>query len=183
MKQIRKGTFETNSSSMHSLVIENDKSIGKLEKSQLKLNKKGEIRVHLGEYGWGLDFLTTQQKKLNYLVTLIVGSKGIDNINDLEADPEFEYLKNKLLNYSNATNIIVYGFGKNNYYIDHQSQQKLFDFLKAYNSEKTIDTSDFGECDSINYKAWETRKETNEIGPLDVIFNPNIIVEIANDNL
>ena len=183
MKQIRRGTFETNSSSMHSLVIENDKSISELEKSQLKLNKKGEIRVHLGEYGWGLDFLTTQQKKLNYLVTLIVGSKGIDNINDLEDDPEFEYLKNKLLNYSNATNIIVYGFGKNNYYIDHQSQQKLFDFLKAYNSEKTIDTSDFGECDSSNYKAWETRKETNEIGPLEVIFNPNIIIEIANDNI
>ena len=51
MKKIRKRVFETNSSSMHSLVIENDKSIGKLEESKLKLNKKGEIRVHLGEYG------------------------------------------------------------------------------------------------------------------------------------
>lgn len=176
MKQIRKGTFETNSSSMHSLVIENDKSIGELEKSELKLNKKGEIRVYLGEYGLGLEFLETQQEKLNYLVTLIADSKGIDNINDLEDDPEFENLKNQLLKYTNAKNIKVYGFENDNYYIDHQSQKKLFDFFKAYNIEKTIDTSS-------NYKAWETRKETNEIGPLDVIFNPNIIIEIANDNI
>ena len=76
MKQIRRGTFETNSSSMHSLVIENERSIGKLEESKLKLNKKGEIRVHLGEYGWGPEFLKTQQEKLNYLVTLIAGSTG-----------------------------------------------------------------------------------------------------------
>ena len=183
MKKIRKGTFETNSSSMHSLVIENEENIKELEKSQLKLNEKNEIEVTLGEYGWGLEFLETQQEKLNYLVTLIAGSKGIDNINDLEDDSEYEYLKNQLLKYTNATNIKIYGFENGDYYIDHQSQQKLIDFLKTYNTKKTIDTSDFEEDDSSNYKAWETRKETNEIDPLDVIFNPNIIIEIANDNL
>ena len=182
MKQVRKGTFETNSSSMHSLVIENEKSIGKLEESKLKLNKKGEIRVHLGEYGWGLEFLKTQQEKLNYRVTLIAGSKGIDNIKDLEDDPEYMNMKKQLLKYANATNIIVYGFGKGDYYIDHQSQQSLSDFLKAYNREKTVDTSDFEECDSSNCEAWGTRKGTDKIGPLDVIFNPNIVIEIANDN-
>ena len=171
MKQIRRGMFETNSSSMHSLIIENDKSIGELEKSQLKLNKKGEIRVHLGEYGWGLDFLKTQQKKLNYLVTLIAGSKGIDNIKDLEDDPEYEYLKKQLLKYVNATNIIVYGFGKGDYYIDHQSQQSLSDFLSTYNTQTVLTNS----C------SWETRKESELIGPLDVIFNPNVIIEISRD--
>ena len=96
MKQIRKGAFETNSSSMHSLVIENDKSIGKLEKSDLKLNKEGEIKVQLGEYGCFLAFLKTQQEKLNYLVTLIAGSKTIISREDLEDDPEFEYLKKQV---------------------------------------------------------------------------------------
>ena len=33
MKQVRRGTFETNSSSMHSLVIENERSIGKLKEA------------------------------------------------------------------------------------------------------------------------------------------------------
>ena len=171
MKQIRKGTFETNSSSVHSLVIENEEKIGELEKSQLKLNKKGEIEVQLGEYDWGLNFLKTQQEKLNYLVTLIAGSKGIDNINDLEDDPEFEYLKKQLLKYTNAKNIKVYGFENDNYYIDHQSQKYLSEFLNSYNTE-TVLKNDY---------SWETKKETELIGPLDVIFNPNIIIEISHD--
>jgi hypothetical protein len=171
MKQIRRGTFETNSSSVHSLVIENEKKIGELEKSQLKLNKKGEIEVQLGKYGWGLSFLTTQQEKLNYLVTLIVGSKIIIDCDDLEDDPEFEYLKKELLKYTNAKNIKVYGFGKNNYYIDHQSQKDLSEFLNSYNTETVLK----------NIYSWETKKETELIGPLDVIFNPNIIIEIYHD--
>ena len=171
MKQIRKGAFETNSSSMHSLVIENDKSIGKLEKSDLKLNKEGEIKVQLGEYGCFLAFLKTQQEKLNYLVTLIAGSKTIISREDLEDDPEFEYLKKQVLKYTNAANITVYGFEEGNYYIDHQSQQSLSDFLSTYNTQTVLTNS----C------SWETRKESELIGPLDVIFNPNVIIEISRD--
>ena len=171
MKQIRRGTFETNSSSMHSLVIENEKSIGKLEESKLKLNKKGEIEVHLGEYGCFLAFLKTQQEKLNYLVTLIAGSKTIISREDLEDDPEFEYLKKQVLKYTNAANITVYGFEEGSYYIDHQSQQSLSDFLSTYNTETVLKNS----C------SWETRKESELIGPLDVIFNPNVIIEISRD--
>ena len=171
MKQIRKGAFETNSSSMHSLVIENDKSIGELEKSDLRLNRKGEIEVQLGEYGCFLAFLKTQQEKLNYLVTLIAGSKTIISREDLEDDPEFEYLKKQVLKYTNAANITVYGFEEGNYYIDHQSQQSLSDFLSTYNTQTVLTNS----C------SWETRKESELIGPLDVIFNPNIIIEISRD--
>ena len=171
MKQIRRGTFETNSSSVHSLVIENEKKIGELEKSQLKLNKKGEIEVQLGEYAWGLNFLTTQQEKLNYLVTLIACSKIIIDCDDLEDEPEFEYLKKQLLKYTNAKNIKVYGFENDNYYIDHQSQKDLSEFLNTYNTETVL----------TNNYSWETKKETDKIGPLDVIFNPNIIIEISHD--
>ena len=171
MKQIRKGTFETNSSSVHSLVIENDRNIEELEKSQLKLNEKGEIEVNLGKYDWGLNFLKTQQEKLNYLVTLIAGSKIIIDCDDLEDDPKFEYLKKQLLKYTNATNIKVYGFENDNYYIDHQSQKYLSEFLNTYNTETVL----------TNNYSWETKKETDKIGPLDVIFNPNIIIEISHD--
>lgn len=40
-RKIRKGVFETNSSSVHSLVISND---GR-EPSEFKLNKDGEIEI------------------------------------------------------------------------------------------------------------------------------------------
>lgn len=42
--KIRKGVFETNSSSVHSLVISND---GR-EPSKFKLNKDGEIEIDFG---------------------------------------------------------------------------------------------------------------------------------------
>lgn len=171
MKQIRRGTFETNSSSMHSLVIENDKSIGELEKSDLKLNKKGEIEVQLGEYGCFFAFLTTQQEKLNYLVTLIAGSKYIISCDDLEDNPEYMNMKKQLLKYANAENIAVHGFEEGSYYIDHQSQQSLSDFLSTYNTETVLK----------NNCSWETEKETDKVGPLDVIFNPNVIIEISRD--
>ena len=159
MKQIRRGTFETNSSSVHSLVIENEEKIGELEKSQLKLNKKGEIEVQLGEYAWGLEFFKTQQEKLNYLVTLIACSKLIIDYDDLEDDPEFEYLKKQLLKYTNAKNIKVYGFGKNNYYIDHQSKKDLNEFLNSYNTKTVLKN---------NY-SWKTKKETKLIGLFKIL--------------
>ena len=51
-KQIREGTFETNSSSMHSLVIENKKS-GKLSPSNLPVSSDGILKIGTGEFGWG----------------------------------------------------------------------------------------------------------------------------------
>ena len=65
MKKIRKGTFETNSSSMHSLVVVGEK---KINKEQLKIDEDGFIEVETDEYTWGYFILETAQEKLNYIV-------------------------------------------------------------------------------------------------------------------
>ena len=65
MKKIRKGTFETNSSSMHSLVITGEK---KINREQLKIAEDGFIEVETEEYTWGHFILETAQEKLNYVV-------------------------------------------------------------------------------------------------------------------
>lgn len=65
MKKIRRGTFETNSSSMHSLVVTGKK---KINREQLKINKDGFIEVETDEYTWGHFILETAQEKLNYVV-------------------------------------------------------------------------------------------------------------------
>ena len=65
MKKIRKGTFETNSSSMHSLVVTGEK---KINRGQLKINEDGFIEVETDEYTWGHFILETAQEKLNYVV-------------------------------------------------------------------------------------------------------------------
>ena len=45
--RIRKGVFETNSSSMHSLVIKGEK---KIKREQLRINEDGFIEAETDEY-------------------------------------------------------------------------------------------------------------------------------------
>lgn len=63
--RIRKGVFETNSSSMHSLVIKGEK---KINKEQIKINEDGFIEVETDDYTRGYFILKTVQEKLNYVV-------------------------------------------------------------------------------------------------------------------
>lgn len=64
--KIRKGVFETNSSSMHSLVIKGEK---KINREQLKINEDGFIEAETEDYTWGNSLLKTAQEKLNYIVS------------------------------------------------------------------------------------------------------------------
>ena len=64
-RRIRKGVFETNSSSMHSLVIKGEKRINR---EQLKINENEFIEVETDDYTWGYFILETVQEKLNYVV-------------------------------------------------------------------------------------------------------------------
>ena len=65
-KVIRKGTFETNSSSTHAICICTDK----------KLLEEMEYPEHLyfgiGEHGWEYERLNTPKEKANYLYTAIL---------------------------------------------------------------------------------------------------------------
>ena len=65
--RIRKGVFETNSSSMHSLVIKGEK---KIKREQLRINEDGFIEAETDEYTFGGNsLLKTAQEKLNYMVS------------------------------------------------------------------------------------------------------------------
>ena len=68
MRQIRRGVFETNSSSSHSLTVK-----GKdypLSESYLSVEDDGYVHASFGEFGWGYDKLTGQDEKLSYLCTM-----------------------------------------------------------------------------------------------------------------
>ena len=61
MFKIRKGTFETNSSSTHTIVVTKDNS---------KLDIPNEIKIDLADYefGWEYDKYYSVEEKLAYLV-------------------------------------------------------------------------------------------------------------------
>ena len=84
--RIRKGVFETNSSSMHSLVIKGEK---KINKEQIKINEDGFIEVETDDYTWGYFILKTVQEKLNYVVACKINEDdlylfGNDSENNLK---------------------------------------------------------------------------------------------------
>ena len=170
-RKIRTGTFETNSSSMHSLIVENFSekfNPHKTETSSLKKDENGNLHVRLGEYGWGIEILDTQQKKLNYLVTSIVCYKWIDSQEDLEDDYNFGELSREICEHAGAKGIIVDNFD-GEYYIDHDSNNGI--------------TNEFIGNVFIEYKKnGKFKEEEISVSAVEVVFNSEIKICISNDN-
>lgn len=106
MKQIvRLNTFETNSSSTHSLVV--PKEIKNIEKI-----KDIQATIHCGEFGWGYDEYSTFGI-LSYLWTGLQGS-------------EYEHKLRKLFPKCTFVPFELYEDG----YIDHQSRDLPFTIIE-----------------------------------------------------
>ena len=120
MKTIRTSTFETNSSSSHSLTISR-------ANNSAKLNFKGkDVTFSGGEYGWGYDDLTTPFEKMEYIAQEIIIT------NNTKLKEWFE----SILEDCNCGEII---YNNADGYIDHQScgtvnrdvssKEELFDLI------------------------------------------------------
>ena len=64
----RKGIFETNSSSVHSLVFLNQK-LSKPNLKELRIDKDGVIKIPLGYFGKDYRIYSSQKEKLSYIMT------------------------------------------------------------------------------------------------------------------
>lgn len=170
MKQIRRGVFETNSSSSHSVSIN---SRGELKKSYLIVDSyDNKVHVPLGEFGWEIETYDSQLDKLSYLCTMAVETyQGFPSVEDFFESNNFKIINEAIANYCNCDGIHIdtklkvdsYTYDKkttyyleHDGYIDHQSCEdygSLQDFLDDYNT------------DVINF-----------------IFNSGVLVHTDNDN-
>ena len=114
--KIRNKTFETNSSSVHSLVINKD---GR-EISQFKLNKDGKIEVPLMYFGKEYRIYDTQIEKLSYLLTCCKYlTRGWDE-EELYEDWNFREIEEAIMEYCpGCTGIQIINFDDGE--LDHQS--------------------------------------------------------------
>lgn len=64
-RQVRNNTFETNSSSVHTLVYLNQK----LDKSKLKIDADGIIKIPIKYFGKNFKEYSSQEDKLSYVMT------------------------------------------------------------------------------------------------------------------
>lgn len=133
MIKIRKGVFETNSSSMHSLVImKNDKYLPKedLLKS-VYVNRDGELTIFDGEMDYGrspFSILSTPIDKFLYLIASYENNeekrKEITEILK-EIIPEIKSIKYPTSSWNDDKEYLGY--------VDHQSQGLVTEYIKDNN--------------------------------------------------
>ena len=83
-RQIRRGVFETNSSSCHSLSIENIRNNCDYDQLKKYVNDyDNTIHVGFGEFGWEQECYIDAFTKLEYALTMIVQTE-CGNVKDVE---------------------------------------------------------------------------------------------------
>lgn len=126
MFSIRRGAFETNSSSLHALIIAD---------AMPDLSKALTVHVRPGEYGWGIETLDTPNERGSYLYTAMCCVYCNDPIDDLtkmlapwgvtvicDEEPRFvQYGENKYLD---------------NGYIDHE--EDIGGFVKMITQDPVL---------------------------------------------
>ena len=126
---IRRGVFETNSSSMHSLTWRKG---GSLKPSVLTINENNRVTVHPDEFGWGIERYDDQYTKLAYLVMQAVETcrEDIKSEEDLAKTPDIIRINDEIAKYCNCDGIELREFkfevhsyesnGKPVYYTEHE---------------------------------------------------------------
>ena len=71
MLQIRKGVFETNSSSVHTICISTNDYITDSMRDSIEMYKEYGMPCVLGEFGWDEDTVSYNTSRLSYLYTTI----------------------------------------------------------------------------------------------------------------
>ena len=145
MRQIRRGVFETNSSSCHSITF---CGRGELEPNCMPIDKNGYIHAHFSEFGWEVDDYYDQQSKLSYLLTMAAHLNGCypycykrveqeEMIEKFIETDDFKRISDEIADYADCRGVILdYSEG----YIDHQSvdNDSLDEFL-AWNNTNILD--------------------------------------------
>lgn len=157
--QIRKAVFETNSSSTHSIHIDD----GKYVADKMFVDDDGTLRIYPGEFGWGIEDYCDAPSKASYCMTFVYqlcrkwdkDYKEETYIFDDYATSLLNMLTEVLLEETEATSVEYVESNDKYYpygYIDHQS---------------------FDVCEV----AFESKEELRKF-----IFNPKSRLHIDNDN-
>lgn len=182
---IRRGVFETNSSSTHSVSVigknpEHDHTLTLSdlpELEELKVNDEyDKVEAGFGCFGWGPDCFNSIELKLSYALTMVAAtechniksstdffeSEGFKMINDAIADRY--HCKGVFINSDIKIGSYEYDDPKRTYYyinidgyIDHSSGSDSYRSLQGFLDENCLTIEDF-------------------------LFNKDVVVFISNDN-
>jgi hypothetical protein len=166
MKQIRRGTFETNSSSTHSISFISDDALRKLESDILYVPATRQLEVvdfegvptvfvELGRFDWGPGVYNDPYTKLSYLLTKVAHYYDIDNEEDLDDfynGHEFDDLNKIVSDYFDGAQLRIDNTNTDYCCTDHD--MCLADIKYMYEDKNLY----------------------------DFVFDPNIVLTVTNDN-
>ena len=142
---IRKGIYETNSSSVHTIVISSDG----MEPSKLPVDKDGYITVRYGEFGKDGTVYSSQEDKLSYLVTQCYYLGGWEYDVNRDNNYHFKNIEDAIIDYTGAKGIRIVGGEPD---IDHQTVNQIdYDLHLIHNEydEKEIQSFVFNKYISL----------------------------------
>ena len=132
-RQIRKGVFESNSSSVHSITY----SFEGRQENKLPINKDGYIEVDFGHFGKEYEIYDSQYDKLSYLMTCLayISSMNINNV--IYEHDEFKNIEEAICNYTGAKGIKI--LGSVDPELDHQSiPYDGIEIINTYDEEEVV---------------------------------------------
>ncbi len=155
--KIREGVFETNSSSVHSLVFLNLK-LSKPNLKELRIDKDGVIKIPLGYFGKDHRIYSSQKEKLSYIMTTFYCCFGED-ITRFEDKDDWTVsywtdIKKAIIDYINTscpdkhcTNIVPvktktkYGYHELEVGFDHQTYPSYLEDCRVnlYNPQTVVE--------------------------------------------
>lgn len=160
MIKIRRGIFETNSSSTHTIIVTDRKT----EPGNL-------VDFAIGEFGWGFEKLTSIDEKASYLYTMACEQLGRDVYRDL-----YEMLVKYGVRCSCSVPAVIrhesYGDYLDNGYVDHACGGEAIDFvdrmlnhehalIKYLFSDKSFVVTGNDNCDEDEYKWMEEQADVD----------------------
>lgn len=170
MFKIRKGIFETNSSSTHSVSIEGDK---KLDNPNLPVYcESNKVKSGFGKFGWEVDSYADQETKLSYLLTMIAEvNKRKDNLCSFYELEDFKKVEDVIKKHCKCDGIDI---GKE----PEIEKYKWYDGeYYSYNIDGYIDhqSTETYHCLDDFLNDWGVTIE-------EFIFSPNVWLNTDNDN-
>jgi len=131
MRKIRRGVFETNSSSTHSITL----SCGDIVQDKLHVNDRNECIIYTGEFGWEVEAYHDAATKASYALTHAV------NLGNSVKTAELLYMLRQAIERGIGDDVdIIFDadptsneWGSNGY-IDHQSFGVAEDAFRSVNT-------------------------------------------------
>lgn len=158
---IRRNTFETNSSSTHSLSLSPVKAFD--------FKKPVYLNIWFDEYGWGYDVLRTPEEKLSYLFTAAQYERGWG---------KYDHTKDELLalikSFRDDLQAMLY---ETNVYLQEIDE---YVFMDDYCPMGYIDHQSVGECECSDDVYRYATSSTENL--MNYLFNELVEVIIDNDN-